>query len=157
MNRYTIALIVNNQSGVLSKIAGLFTRRGYNIENLSVGPMENNNLSRMTIVFNGDKSTLEQVKKQFNKLIDVIKVIDLSEKASVFRELVLIKIAITTNNKHDLIDITNTFRGNIIDYNKKSIIIEMTGKKDKIDAFISLISSYEIKEIVRTGSIGLIR
>jgi acetolactate synthase-1/3 small subunit len=157
MNRYTIALIVNNQSGVLSKIAGLFTRRGYNIENLSVGPIENNNLSRMTIVFNGNKSTLEQVKKQFNKLIDVIKVIDLYEKASVFRELVLVKIAITANNKHDLIDITNTFRGNIIDYNKKSIIIEMIGNKDKIDAFISLISSYEIKEIVRTGSVGLIR
>jgi len=157
MSRYTIALVVNNQSGVLSKIAGLFTRRGYNIDSLSVGTLDSELLSRMTIVFNGDESTLEQVKKQLNKLIDVIKVIDLSNDISISRELVLIKVDTNSNNKRDIIDIVDTFRAKIISYNKKSIIIELTGDKPKIDAFTSVLSSYGVKELTRTGSVGLLR
>lgn len=157
MNKYTLALIVNNHSGVLSKIAGLFTRRGYNIDSLSVGPIEEENLSRMTVVFNGDEQTFEQVKKQFNKLIDVIKIIDLSAEPAVFRELILVKVAVTSTNKRDLIDLINVYRGNIIDFNKKSLIVELTGEQEKIDAFIDLIKTYEIKELVRTGFTGLLR
>lgn len=157
MNRYTLALIVNNHSGVLSKIAGLFTRRGYNINSLSVGETDSKNISRMTIVFNGSKNTFEQVKKQFNKLVDVIKVVDLSEGDAVFRELILVKIAVTSTNKRDLIDIVDIYKGKIINLNKKYLIIELTGNKEKIDAFTELISSYEIKELVRTGFTGLLR
>jgi len=157
MNKYTLALIVNNHSGVLSKIAGLFTRRGYNIDSLSVGPIEVENLSRMTIVFNGDEQTFEQVKKQFNKLIDVIKIIDLSAEPAVFRELILVKVAVTSSNRSELVDLVNIYRGNIIDYNKKSLIIELTGDQEKIDAFIELITTFEIKEMVRTGFTGLLR
>jgi acetolactate synthase-1/3 small subunit len=157
MNRYIIALTVNNQSGVLSKIAGLFTRRGYNIDSLSVGTLDSENLSRITIVFNGDESTLEQVKKQLNKLIDVIKVVDLSKDFSIFRELILIKVDTNSTNKREIIDIVDTFRAKIISYNKKSIIIELAGDKAKIDAFTSLISVYGVKELTRTGSVGLIR
>lgn len=157
MNKYTLALIVNNHSGVLSKIAGLFTRRGYNIDSLSVGPIEEENLSRMTVVFNGDEQTFEQVKKQFNKLIDVIKIIDLSAEPAVFRELILVKVAVTSTNRRDLIDLINVYRGNIIDFNKKSLIVELTGEQEKIDAFIDLIKTYEIKELVRTGFTGLLR
>ena len=157
MNRYIIALTVNNQSGVLSKIAGLFTRRGYNIDSLSVGTLDSKNLSRMTIVFNGDERTLEQVKKQLNKLIDIIKVVDLSKDLSIFRELILIKVDTNSTNKREIIDIVDTFRAKIISYNKKSIIIELAGDKEKIDAFTSLISVYGVKELARTGSVGLIR
>ena len=157
MNKYTLALIVNNHSGVLSKIAGLFTRRGYNIDSLSVGPIEEENLSRMTVVFNGDEQTFDQVKKQFNKLIDVIKIIDLSAEPAVFRELILVKVAVTSTNKRDLIDLVNVYRGNIIDFNKKSLIVELTGEQEKIDAFIDVIKTYEIKELVRTGFTGLLR
>lgn len=157
MNRYTLALIVNNHSGVLSKIAGLFTRRGYNINSLSVGETDSKSISRMTIVFNGNKNTFEQVKKQFNKLVDVIKVVDLSEGDAVFRELILVKIAVTSSNKRDLIDIVDIYKGKIINLNKKYLIIELTGNKEKIDAFTELISSYEIKELVRTGFTGLLR
>jgi len=157
MNKYTLALIVNNHSGVLSKIAGLFTRRGYNIDSLSVGPIESENLSRMTIVFNGDEQTFEQVKKQFNKLIDVIKIIDLSAEPAVFRELILVKVALTTTNRRDLVDLVTIYRGNIIDFSKKSLIIELTGNQEKLDAFIELIKTFEIKELVRTGFTGLLR
>lgn len=157
MNKYTLALIVNNHAGVLSKISGLFTRRGYNIDSLSVGTIEEENLSRMTIVFNGDEQSFEQVKKQFHKLIDVIKIVDLSAEPAVFRELILIKVAVTTSNKRDLIDLVNIYRGKIIDLNKKSLIIELTGDQEKIDAFIDLIKTYEIKELVRTGFTGLLR
>lgn len=157
MNRHTLALIVNNHAGVLSKIAGLFTRRGYNIDSLSVGPIDMPNLSRMTIVFNGDEQTFEQVKKQFNKLVDVIKVIDLSDQPSVHRELLLVKVAITNGNKKDLIDLCNIYRGHIIDFSKKSLIIELTGDEKKMNAFVELIKTYEIKELVRTGYTGLLR
>ncbi|MEA1974505.1 MAG: acetolactate synthase small subunit [Bacillota bacterium] len=157
MNRYILALTVNNQSGVLSKIAGLFARRGYNIDSLSVGTLDSENLSRMTIVFNGDEKTLEQVKKQLNKLIDIIKVVDLSKDLSIFRELILIKVNTNSTNKREIIDIVDTFRAKIISYNKNSMIIELAGDKAKIDAFTSLISVYGIKELTRTGSVGLIR
>lgn len=157
MNKHTLALIVNNHAGVLSKIAGLFTRRGYNIDSLSVGPIDLENLSRMTIVFNGDEQTFEQVKKQFNKLVDVIKVIDLSDQPSIHRELLLVKVAITNGNKKDLMDLCHIYRGRIVDLSKRSLIIELTGDEDKMNAFVELIKTYEIKELVRTGYTGLLR
>ena len=111
----------------------------------------------MTITFECTKSTFEQIKKQFNKLVDVIKIVELCEHEAVFRELVLVKLILNKKNKDDILDIVNIYRGNIINYNKKSIIIELTGDTQKIDAFNELISAYEVKELVRTGFTGLLR
>lgn len=157
MKKFTLALIVNNKAGVLSKISNLFTRRGYNIDSLSVGETDNHKYSRMTITFKCDLNTFEQIKKQFNKLVDVIKVIELSDSNSVFRELVLVKLTLNKKNKSEILDIVNIYRGNIINYTKKTIIIELTGDTQKIDAFNSLISTYEVRELVRTGFTGLLR
>ena len=157
MSRHTLALIVNNKAGVLSKIASLFTRRGYNIDALSVGKTQTKEFSRMTITFNCNKKTFEQIIKQFNKLIDVIKVIEMPQNKSIYRELILIKIKINKESRSDILDIVNIYKGKILNFTKKNVIIELTGNKDKIDAFNSLIKSYEIKELVRTGFTGLLK
>ncbi|MGM0378874.1 MAG: acetolactate synthase small subunit [Bacillota bacterium] len=157
MSRHTLALIVNNKAGVLSQIASLFTRRGYNIDTLSVGKTQTKEFSRMTITFKCNKETFEQIIKQFNKLIDVIKVIELPQSKSIYRELILIKIKINKENRSDILDIVNIYKGKILNFTKKNVIIELTGNKDKIDAFNSLIKTYEIKELVRTGFTGLLK
>jgi len=156
MNRYVLSLLVENQSGVLSKIAGLFTRRGYNIDSLTVGITDNPDISRMTIMITGDEQLLEQISKQLNKLIDVIKVTELSSK-SVCRELALIKLSYNMKNQSLIKEAVNIFRGNIVDIDSKSMMIEVTGTEDKITAFIDLVRPYGIKEIVRTGVTGLER
>lgn len=154
---HTISLIVNNQSGVLSRIAGLFTRRGYNIDSLSVGETEEPGISRMTICFTGDQQTLEQVKKQCHKLVDVIKVIDMTPEDSIFRELILVKIALNDRNRNRVIDAVKIYRGNVINYTRDAAIIELTGDRQKIDAFISLVESEGIQELIRTGFTSLKR
>lgn len=156
MNRYVLSLLVENQAGVLSKIAGLFTRRGYNIDSLTVGITDNPDISRMTIMITGDEQMLEQISKQLNKLIDVIKVTELSGK-SVCRELALIKLSYNIKNQSLIKEAVNIFRGNIVDIDSKSMMIEVTGTEDKITAFIDLVRPYGIKEIVRSGVTGLER
>lgn len=141
----------------MSKISGLFARRGYNIDSLTVGETEDPHISRMTIVVKDDESIVEQINKQLNKLIDVIKIIELSEQRSVFRELALIKISLNQSNRSVITETVNIFRGNIIDVDNKSIIVEVTGSNDKITAFIELVKPYGIKEMVRTGLTALER
>jgi acetolactate synthase-1/3 small subunit len=140
---------------VLARTAGLFSRRGYNIESLTVGVTENEAISRMTIVVAGDDTVVEQVTKQLNKLIEVIKVSDLTKESYVDRELVLIKVTADSSNRAEIMQIVNIFRARIVDVAPKSLIIEVTGDEGKLDALISMLKQFGIKEIVRTGTLAL--
>ena len=155
--RHTLAVLVENKSGVLTRVAGLFSRRGYNIDSLAVGVTEDPTISRMTIVVKGDDHVLEQVTKQLNKLIDVIRVTDLGAEESVERELALIKVAADANNRSEIIQIVDIFRARIIDVAAKSMTIEVTGDEDKILGIEQLLRPFGIKEMVRTGKIALTR
>ncbi|HHW66907.1 MAG: acetolactate synthase, small subunit [Defluviitaleaceae bacterium] len=157
MKRYVLSVLVENHSGVLSRVSGLFSRRGYNIDSLSVGETEDPNVSRMTIVVRGDEYILEQIKKQLNKLIDVIKVIELKPEQSVYRELVLIKVGVATHQRPEVIEIVNIFRGRIVDVASESLMIEITGDEAKVSALISMLEPYGIKEMIRTGLTALER
>lgn len=154
--KHTISVLVENQFGVLARISGLFSARGFNIESLAVGQTEDPNISRMTIVVIGDETILEQVLKQLNKLIDVIKVLEMS-KGSVKRDLVLVKVNFTKEIRSELMQITDIFRAKIVDVSKDSVIIELTGDEAKIEAFINLVTPFGIKELTRTGIIALLR
>ena len=154
--RHTIAALVEDKPGVLARVAGLFRRRGFNIESLAVGVTEKEGISRMTIVVSGDDRTIEQVTKQLNKLIDVVKVSDVSAN-SVDRELALIKVSASPQNRAEIIEIANIFRARIVDVARDSMIIEVTGDEDKICAFIDLMRQYGIKEVARTGKIAMQR
>jgi len=154
--RCAIAVLVENKPGVLARVASLFRRRGFNIESLAVGTTEKKDISRMTIVVSGDERTIEQVMKQLNKLIEVIKVSDLTQN-SVERELALIKVATTQATRGEIIEIANIFRARIVDVARDSFIIEITGDEDKINAFVDLMRNYGIKEMVRTGKIAMAR
>lgn len=151
MNRHVLSVLVEDQSGVLSRVAGLFSRRGYNIDSLSVGKTEEPGISRMTIVVWGDDQILEQIKKQLNKLINVIKVVELAPEHSVFRELALIKVKTDLTTRASVIEVVSIFRANIVDVSPDSLTVEMTGDESKIEAFINLMNSYGLIEIVRTG------
>lgn len=157
MKRYVLSVLVENHSGVLSRVAGLFSRRGYNIDSLSVGQTEDLHISRMTIVVRGDEYILEQIKKQLNKLIDVIKVMELKSEHSIYRELVLIKVQATPDQRLAITGVADIFRARIIDVASESLVIEMTGDEEKIAAFIGLLEPYGIREIVRTGLTALER
>ena len=152
-----ISVLVKNSSGVLSRVEGLFTRRGYNIDSLTVGRTENSDISRMTITLKGDNDVLEQVKKQLNKLEEIIKVVDLKADKSVYRELVLIKMKANAEKRADIYEIVKIFRCKIIDLSVDSLTIELTGDEDKISALIKLMEGYGIKELVRTGVVALDR
>ncbi len=155
MSTHTISMFVENHSGSLSRIAGLFSSRGYNITSLTVAETEDQTVSRMTIVVGGDEDVLEQVVKQLNRLIDVIKVIDFQNEPVIDRELILIKINITKTNRHEILTLVNIFSGNVIFVTQTSITIELTGTSSAIDNFIALIQPYGIKELVRTGKIAI--
>lgn len=157
MNRHVLSVLVENQSGVLSRISGLFSRRGYNIDSLTVGETEDTKTSRMTIVVRGDDYILEQIKKQLNKLIDVIKIIELKQSQAVFRELALIKVDAPPNSRASIISTIDIFRAKVVDVAKESLTAEITGDQSKVDAFIELMSPYGIREIVRTGLTALER
>lgn len=157
MNRHILSVLVENQSGVLSRISGLFSRRGYNIDSLAVGETEDSTVSRMTIVVQGDDYILEQIKKQLNKLIDVIKIISLAPNVSVFRELVLVKVSATEKNRASITEIVSIFRASIIDVSNSTLTVELTGDQEKIQAFLELMRPYGIKELVRTGLSALQR
>ncbi len=157
LKRHTISALVENHFGVLCRIAGLFSSRGFNIDSLSVGETEDPEISRMTIVVKGDDRVLEQVVKQLNRLIDVIKVIDITHGTFIERELALIKVKTDTLTRSEVIQITEVFRANIVDVSTHSMTIEATGKVDKINAMITMLSQYGITEMARTGNVALLR
>lgn len=155
--KHTIAVIVENKSGVLTRIAGLFSRRSFNIDSLSVGATDNPDYSRMTISVQGDRDVLEQVIKQLSKLINVIRVSELEPSESVERELALIKVSADKQNRSEIMQIVNIFRAKIIDVSHRSMIIEVTGDEEKIDAFTQMLRQFGVKELVRTGKISMVR
>ncbi len=157
LERHVLSILVKNHSGVLSRISGLFSRRGYNIDSLTVGVTEDPTLSRMTIVVHTDKETVVQIKNQVSKLIDVVKIVELSPASSVLREIVMIKIGVTDKQRAEIIGIVEIFRANIVDVAKNSLVIQVTGDEDKVEALISMLEPYGIKEIVRTGLTALCR
>ncbi|MCL2050206.1 MAG: acetolactate synthase small subunit [Lachnospiraceae bacterium] len=150
-------LLVDNNAGVLSRISGLFARRGYSIESITAGITADPSYTRITIVASGDEQILDQIEKQVAKLVDVREIKELTPQRSVYRELALIKVRALVDNRQGVITLVDIFRANIIDVAPESIIIEMTGDQDKIDAFINLLEGYEILELARTGIAGLAR
>ena len=157
MHKKAFQLLVDNTSGVLSRISGLFSRRGYNIESITAGVTADPKYTRITIVASGDDDILDQIEKQVRKLVDVREINELPPEESVYRELALIKVRVVDVKRESVIAITNIFRGNIVDVALDSLIIEITGNQGKIDAFLKLLSGYEILELARTGIAGLSR
>lgn len=155
--RHTISVLVENQFGVLARIAGLFSARGFNIDSLAVGETEDPNISRMTIVVRADEKILEQVEKQLNKLIDIIRVSDFSQTRHLERDLALIKVKADKNSRSELLQIADIFRAKIVDVAADSLIIEMTGDEEKIEALLNLIRPFGVKEMVRTGIVAMSR
>ncbi|MDD1745756.1 MAG: acetolactate synthase small subunit [Candidatus Methanoperedens sp.] len=155
--KHTVAVLVENKPGVLTRVAGLFSRRGFNIESLAVGVTENADTSRMTIVVSGDDNVLEQVMKQLNKLIDVIRVTDIPQEDSVNRELALIKVGVDSDTRAEVMQIVDIFRAKIVDVGVKSLIVEVTGDESKINAIKQLLRQFGIKEMVRTGKVAMNR
>jgi acetolactate synthase I/III small subunit len=155
--RHIISILIENESGALSRVAGLFSARGYNIESLTVAPTEDPSLSRMTLVTSGSDQIIEQITKQLNKLIDVVKLIDLAESAHIERELMLIKIKTTESNRAEVRSMTEIFRGRILDITSDTYVIEMTGPSDKLDAFIVAAGPDNVVEVVRSGATGISR
>jgi len=155
--RHIISILLENESGALSRVSGLFSARGYNIESLTVAPTEDASLSRMTIVTTGSDDVIEQITKQLNKLIEVVKVVDLSEAAHIERELMLIKVRATGKDREEMKRVADIFRGRILDVTEGTYTIELTGTGAKLDAFIQAIESSAILETVRTGASGISR
>lgn len=159
MRKHIISVLVENKSGVLSRIAALFAARGFNIDSLAVGETENPKISRMTIVSHGEENVLEQVVKQLRRLIDVISVSDYTKKGLdyVDRELVLVKVDAPTSKRSEIIEIVDIFRAKIVDVSLHTLAVEITGTESKIQAFLDLMHDFKIKEIVRTGKIAIVR
>lgn len=155
--RHTISLLMDNEAGALSRVAGLFSARAFNIESLTVAPTEDPDVSRMTVVTNGSDAIIEQIMKQLNKLIDVVKVVDLNETRHIERELMLIKVAAKSLARDEVKCLVEIFRGRIIDVTENSYIVEMTGTGDKLDAFIEALDKSLILEVVRSGVSGISR
>ena len=153
--RHIISILIENEAGALSRVAGLFSARAYNIETLTVAPTEDASLSRMTILTTGSADVLEQITKQLNKLIDVVKVVELSEAAHIERELMLIKVRASGKDRDEMMRMAEIFRGRIIDVTESSYVVELTGPSEKLDAFIGAIDSSLILETVRTGVCGI--
>ena len=157
MEKRILSLLVDNTAGVLSRISGLFSRRGYNIDSLTVGVTADERYSRMTVVCSGDEMILEQITKQLAKLVDVHDIKVLQPEESVSRELALVKVGARAEQRQGIISVANIFRAKVIDVAKYSLVIEMTGTKSKLEAFIDLMGDYEILELARTGVTGLSR
>ena len=155
--RHILSLLVENEAGALSRISGLFSARGFNIESLTVAPTEDATVSRMTIVTSGSDAIIEQITKHLNKLVDVIKVVDLNESDHIERELMLVKVKTLDSSREELMRLSDIFRGRIIDVNENSYTIEITGNGDKLDAFLKAVKPELILETVRTGVSGIAR
>ena len=153
--KHIIALLLENEAGALSRVVGLFSARGYNIESLTVAPTEDGSLSRMTIVTNGSDEVIEQITKHLNRLIEVVKVVDLTEGSYTERELMLIKVRAVGKEREEMMRLADIFRGRIIDVTDKSYTIELTGDSEKLDAFIQAVDRTAILETVRTGTSGI--
>jgi len=155
--KHTLSVLVKNRSGVLTRVAGLFSRRGYNIDSLNVGVTEDPTISRMTIVVDADDRVLEQICKQLHKLIDVIKISDISKDPMVDRDLVLVKVHATAGNRSEILEIADIFRAKIVDVGPDSVIVEVTGDECKVDAIIRMLQPFGLKEMVRTGKVAMVR
>lgn len=157
MKNHTLSVTVENRPGVLTRVATLFRRRGYNIESLTVGASEDPSVSRITIVVFGDDQVIEQVTKQLYKLVDVIKIVDITDERAVERELVLIKVKADPSVRAEIVQITDIFRGRIVDIGSNTLIIEATGDSGKIDAIEESLKPFGILELVRTGKVAMVR
>lgn len=155
--RHVISAIVENKSGVLAHISGLFSSRGFNIDSLTVGRTDDEHLSRMTIVVNGDDAVLEQVRKQLGKVIDVIKVTDYEGKDIVQRDLALIKVNTPPGKRQEVVSLVDIFRGKVVDISPGDMMIELSGPENKVEAFVDMTRQYGIKELVRTGVVAMAR
>ncbi len=155
--RHVLSVLVDNHPGVLRKVAGLFSRRGYNIDSLVVSETENSQISRMTIAVHGDENILEQVIKQLGKLVDVIKIEDVTNRQTVSKQLLLIKVKADIKSRIDIITLMDVFRARIVHIGKKSLIIEATGEKSKIDAIIETLQPFGIIELAKTGTVAMLR
>jgi len=157
MRRQVLACLVENRPGVLSHIAGLFASRGYNIDSLTVGETESPRFSRVTVICRGDERILEQIRKQLSKLIDVVKVINLSEMETVERELMLLRVSAPPARRAEVMEIAEVFRAKVVDVGAKELMIELSGKHAKVEAFMDLMRPYGIKEMARTGEVAMSR
>ena len=155
--RHILSVLVENKSGVLSRVTGMISRRGFNIESLSVAPTEDDGLSRMTIIVEADHMGFEQITKQLHKIVSVYKVSDLTDTDAVERELVLFKVQCTPERRHEVIEISNVFRANIVDVGKNTLTVEATGTTSKLDALEDLFHTYGIRQLFRTGKIAMSR
>ena len=155
--RHTISVMVENHPGVLARVAGLFSSRGYNIQSLTVGETEDPTISRMTIVVTGDDAVLEQINKQLNKLIEVIKVIDLTKEKFINRELALVKVKADAKHRPEITILVEVFRAKIVDIDPETFTMEITGNEEKISAFLEQLRPYGIRELVRTGAVAITR
>ncbi|MDB6016579.1 MAG: ilvH [Pedosphaera sp.] len=155
--RHTISVLVENKFGVLTRVASLFSGRGYNIDTLNVGPTEEPNTSRMTIVTRGDDATLEQIVKQLEKLVDVLEVQDFHADEYIDRELVMVKVAVDSKARAEVMQITDIFRAKIVDVQPKSLTIEVTGNESKVEKFLNLMKTFGVLDLTRTGKIALPR
>jgi acetolactate synthase-1/3 small subunit len=157
MSTHTLSVLVENRPGVLARISGLFSRRGFNIDSLAVGPTEDETISRMTIVVNCASNPLEQVVKQLNKLVNVLKIVELEPDRSVERELVLVKVRADAAGRQQVVELAELFRARVIDVAPESLTLEATGNPGKIEAMLEMLAPYGIRELVRTGRVGLAR
>ncbi|MBP1679347.1 MAG: acetolactate synthase 3 regulatory subunit [Bacteroidetes bacterium] len=155
--RHTISLLVENKFGAFTRITGLFAAKGYNIDSLSVGPTEDESISRMTIVTRGDDQIIEQIIKQLNKVIDTIKVVDLTFDSFVDRELVLVKVSSSAETRPEIMQIAEIFRAKVVDISPRTLTLEATGSQQKVDAIIKMLKPYAIREMARTGRVALKR
>ena len=155
MTTHTLSVLVEDKPGVLARIAGLFSRRGFNIESLAVGPTEHAEVSRMTIVVNVEDSPLEQVTKQLNKLVEVIKIVELDPASSVTRELVLVKVSATTENRGQVLDTVQLFRAKVIDVASDAITVQITGNAGKIADFLTMLEPFGVRELVQSGQVAI--
>lgn len=155
--KHILSCFVENKPGVLARISGLFARRGFNIESLAVGPTEDEHTSRMTITVSGDDAVIEQIMKQLHKLIEVIRVSDITQEPHVEREIALVKVNANAKTRAEILQIVEVFRSNVVDISEKTLTVEATGDEDKITAIETLFKKYGIRELVRTGRIALVR
>ncbi|GGS58542.1 MULTISPECIES: acetolactate synthase small subunit [Planobispora] len=155
MSRHTLSVLVENKPGVLARVAALFSRRGFNIDSLAVGPTEHADISRMTIVVNVEDLPLEQVTKQLNKLINVLKIVELDPAQSVLRELMLIKVRADAETRSNVLELVNLFRARCVDVASDAVTIEVTGTPDKLEAFVKLLEPFGIKELVQSGMVAI--
>ena len=155
MTVHTLSVLVENRPGVLARIAGLFSRRGFNIDSLAVGPTEDSSVSRMTIVVNVEETPLEQVTKQLNKLVEVIKIVELDDRDSIERELMMVKVKADVNNRGQVVDAIALFRGKVVDVAPDTITVQLTGNADKLRDFVAVMEPFGIRELVQSGMVAI--